>query len=132
MFYIVFGSIKRPADLMGGKKLDWGQPPVGVYEADTPEQACQAAASDQGMMATYCAVECTPWGIDLMDAPARQLGRTLSPNERIAQHLDAVDKLEQQRQQLEAQRHREPTREERIAAAEARSAEIEHEAGLDE
>lgn len=126
-YYIVFGSIKRPADFMGGKRLDWNQPPVGVYEAATPQDACQAAASDQGQMATYIAVEGTPWGIDLMDAPARQLGKTLNANERMADHLDRIDRLEEQRRELEQRK----TREERIRAAEAKSAEMEREAGIE-
>ena len=142
-YYIVFGSIKRPADFMGGKRLDWSNPPVGVYEAATPADACQAAASDQGQMATYFAVEGTPWGVDMVEAPARQLGRSASPQERMADHLDRIERLDEQRRELEHRqlveaRQRagrgphEPTREERIAAAEAKSAQMEREAGLDE
>lgn len=138
-YYIVFGSVKRPADFVGGKRLDWGQPPVGVYEADSPSDACQAAASDQGMMSTYFAVEGYAWGVDLHTAPARQLGRVANPSERLADQLDRIERLEQQKQELEArarieaaERKRQPTREERIAAAEAESARMEREAGLDE
>ena len=94
-FYLVFGSIKRPVDFLGGKALDWGQPPIGVYQADTAEQACMAAASDNGQMATYFAVEGTPWGVDLIDVPARQLGRSKSGtdalNDRIGQVLDRME-----------------------------------------
>lgn len=101
-FYIVFGSQKRPTDFMGGKALDWGQPPIGVYSADSAEKACQAAAKDHGQMATYFAVEGTPWGIDMMEAPATQLGRTDSPMDRMAKHLDRIEELDRQRAQLEA------------------------------
>lgn len=105
-YYIVFGSIKRPADFMGGKRLDWSNPPVGVYEAETAADACQAAASDEGQMATYFAVEGTPWGVDLLDVPARQLGRTANANDRIAEHLDRIERLDEQRRELEAMRQR--------------------------
>lgn len=134
-FYIVFGSIKRPSDFMGGKRLDWGQPPIGVYEAATAGDACQAAASDAGSMATYFAVEGTPWGVDLNPAPARQLGSVASPMERIADHLTSINRLEDQRRELEAikqheDRHERLTPAERVARAEAVSAEMEREAGI--
>lgn len=101
-FYLVFGSVKRPSDYMGGKHLDWGQPPIGVYEADDAALACQSAARDNGQMATYFAIEGTPWGVDLLPTPAHQLGRSDSPMERMAAHLDRLEELDEQRRQLEA------------------------------
>lgn len=132
-FYLVFGSIKRPIGFMGEKALDWGQPPIGVYNAPTPEVACQAAARDNGTMATYFAVEGTPWGVDLYEAPAKQLGRTEGPNERMSRILDRMEANDKLLAEL-TKGERDPknlTREERIALAEERSAEMEREAGLD-
>lgn len=133
-FYIVFGSIRRPTDFLGGKALDWSQPPIGVYQAETAEQACIAAAKDHGTMATYFAVPGTPWGLDMVEAPAKQLGRQVSSQERLA---DALDKAERRAaetdrlvQLLEKEKGRELTREERIAAAERRSEGMEREAGI--
>ena len=106
-FYLVFGSLKRPRGFMGGTFLDWSQPPIGVYQATTAEEACQAAAKDHGQMATYFAVAGTPWGIDMMEAPARQLGRSANAEERMAQILDKMDENNQRIQELEAKRERE-------------------------
>ena len=131
-FYIVFGSIKRPADFFGGKVLDWSQPPIGVYQAATPEQACQAAASDHGQMATYFAVGGTPWGVDMMETPARQLGRSENSQDRLNRILDRMDKNDQLIEELKKQRPRELTPAERVAAAEERSRQMEREAGLDD
>lgn len=106
-WYLVFGSTKRPANFVGGRKLDWGQPPIGVYQAETPEIACQAAAQDHGSVATMFAVEGTPWGLDMMDrAPAAQLGNTGNILDRMKSHLDRIDEIEAQRQQLEAGQYR--------------------------
>lgn len=133
-FYIVFGSIRRPTDFLGGKALDWSQPPIGVYQAENAEQACIAAAKDNGTMATYFAVAGTPWGIDMVDAPARQLGKQESSQDRLARVLEmqeermaANDRLIKQ---LEKAGHRELTPEERVAAAEAVSGVMERNAGL--
>lgn len=99
-YYLVFGSVKRPSDFMGGKHLDWGQPPIGVYQADSAADACQSAARDAGQMATYFAVEGTPWGVDLLPTPATQLGRSDNAMERMARHLDRIDDLEAEKQRL--------------------------------
>lgn len=129
-FYIVFGSIKRPSDFFGGKALDWSQPPIGVYQADAPEQACQAAARDHGQMATYFAVGGTPWGVDMMEAPAQQLGRTENSQDRLNRILDRMDANDRLVEELKKQGPRELTPAERVAAAEARSAEMEREVGI--
>lgn len=138
-FYIVFGSTRRPADFFGGKVLDWSQPPIGVYQAGSPEEACQAAAKDHGQMATYFAVGGTPWGVDMMEAPAQQLGRTENSQDRLNRILDRMEQndklIEQLQHQRQIEQEHEPTsaelaRAERIAAAEARSAEMEREAGI--
>lgn len=91
-FYLVFGSTKRPKGFMGGTYLDWGNPPIGVYEAATPEDACRQAAADSGTFGTYFAIDGFPWGIELMHSGARQLGRREPLEERL--HA-ALDKLEQ-------------------------------------
>lgn len=107
-WYIVFASEKRPANFVGGKRLDWGQPPIGVYRAESPEEACQAAAQDHGSVSTMFAVEGTPWGLDMMERPAAtQLGNTGNVMDRIAGHLNRIDELEEGRRQLEAARRHE-------------------------
>lgn len=90
-FYLVFGSTKRPVGFMGEQALDWGQPPIGVYSAESAEEACQSAAKDNGTMATYAAVPCVPWGVDLYDAPAKQLGRTGNTQDRLAEVLERME-----------------------------------------
>lgn len=130
-FYIVFGSVKRPVGFMGDTALDWGQPPIGVYSADSPEDACQTAARDHGQMATYFAVEGTPWGVDMVDAPAKQLGRTQNSNDRLADVLDRMQtEHEQKIKQLEAGLRDDPSA--RLAAAEAKTRQMERDAGIEQ
>lgn len=90
-YYLVFGSVKRPRGFMGGTFLDWGQPPIGVYSGETAKEACHAAAKDSGQMATYFAIEGYPWGIDLMDSSATQLGRSETADERMGRILDRME-----------------------------------------
>jgi hypothetical protein len=97
--YLVFGSSKRPL-MGGGGYLDWSAPPIGVYAAEGPEEACRSAAKDHGSMGTYFAVEGFPWGLELMDTPARQLGRTANVTERLSAHLDRMEELENERTRL--------------------------------
>ena len=102
-YYLVFGSIKRPRGFMGGQFLDWSQPPVGVYKAETAEQACQAAAKDHGQMATYFAIEGYAWGIDMMEVPnTAQLGRSETPEERMTRVLDRMEETDKRIAQLQA------------------------------
>lgn len=130
-FYLVFGSVKRPVGFMGEKALDWSNPPIGVYSADTPQDACQAAAKDNGQMATYFAVEGTPWGVDLFEAPAKQLGRSESSGDRMSRVLDRMEENDRKLAELTAAKQHELSPAERVAKAEERSREMEHEAGLD-
>lgn len=133
-FYIVFGSIKRPSDFFGGRTLDWSQPPIGVYQANSPEDACQAATKDHGQMATYFAVPGVPWGVDMVDAPAKQLGRSGGVQDRldaVLTRMEDNDKIIKQLEQRSKRSKRELTPSERVAAAEAISRQMEREAGLD-
>ena len=115
-FYLVFASTRRPVDFLGGKALDWSHPPIGVYQAESAEAACKAAARDNGQMATYAAVGCTPWGIDLIEESAQQLGRTESSNDKIARLLDRMESRDAEIKQLqEAHEHRKLTDDERRA-----------------
>lgn len=102
--FLVYGSVRRPV-FGGGHYLDWNEKPIGVFTGNQPEDACKAAAASVGTMGTFFAVEGTPWGIELMNTGAGELGRSLSANERISQHLDRMEELERQRQALEAQKH---------------------------
>lgn len=76
---------------MGGSFLDWSAPPIGVYAGDTADDACKSAAKDHGEMGTFFAVEGYPWGLELMDAPAKQLGKTGSPVDSMAEVLARME-----------------------------------------
>lgn len=95
-FFMVWGSDKRPAGFMGGTFLDWSQPPLGVYAGDTPEDACKAAASDRGSLSTFFAVEGFVWGLALMRADAKQLGKEGSPIETLNDRLAAAERRDAQ------------------------------------
>ena len=112
-YYMVFGSIKRPLT-GGGSRLDWaidrqGYPagPIGVYQADSPQEACQAAAADVAGMGTFFAVEGTPWGLELMGQQAQQFGRQESALEKLTSRLDRMDQLDRQIAELQAARESE-------------------------
>lgn len=108
-FYLVFGSKKRPADLIGGKKLDWGQPPVGIYYADDPDDACLAAAKEVGEMGTYFAVEGSPWGLDMVENPATVLlGHDDGPSARMARVLDRMEETDRKIRELEQEKQSHP------------------------
>lgn len=48
---------------------------IGVFEADTPNAACKAAAMHTRSLGTFVAVECFPWGVDMLDiGSAKMLG----------------------------------------------------------
>lgn len=100
-YYLVFGSIRRPL-IRGGHFLDCSNPPVGVYQAKDAVAACQAAARDNGSMATYFAIPGVPWGVELLPSGATQLGRGQSAEERLASHLDRMEELNQRQKELEA------------------------------
>jgi hypothetical protein len=93
MYYMVFGSTKRPL-MGGGSYLDWHDNAIGVYSASEPEEACKAAAQDHGSFGTFFAIEGTVWGLEMLDSTARQLGRKGSPTERLNEHLDALSSVE--------------------------------------
>lgn len=94
-FYLVFGSIKRPLG-GGGTYLDWSSPdnPIGVYQADDPDDACKLAAQDTSSMGNFFAIEGIPWGIELMAPGGGRFG-SKNPAEdhinRLMERLDARD-----------------------------------------
>lgn len=100
--YLVFGSTKRPV-FGGGHFLDWSEPPIGVYQADDPDEACKAAASDNGTMGTFVAVVCHVWGVEVMPSTARKLGQKATAEERLAAHLDRLAELNEQARQIATQ-----------------------------
>jgi hypothetical protein len=60
---------------MRPRGLTRGLAPVSAFQAATPELACQAAARATRSLTSYVAIECTPWGIDVMEADgATELG----------------------------------------------------------
>lgn len=106
-YYLVFGSVKRPLS-NGGSYLDWNQPPIGVYEGESADDACKVAASDHGAMGTYFAVSGFPWGLEMMTASASRFGSQGSPVERLERKLaeaeargDRLRQLEEHTRQLE-------------------------------
>ena len=94
MHYMVFGSIKRPL-VGGGSYLDWAlvHNPLGVYQGDTPDDACRAAAADTNNMGTFFAIEGTPWGIEMMAGGSTQFGRKESALERLERRLAYTDEV---------------------------------------
>lgn len=78
--YLVFGS-SRTKDVTGERRdtgLTWWPNPIGVFRADTADDACMKAAQKSGRMATFAAVECHPWGVAIMDVDgAYELGNEL-------------------------------------------------------
>ena len=73
MYYMVFAGQKHEG------KLHWSAP-VGVFETDKAEEACQAAAKKVGWMGSYFAVEGFPWGIDLLETDATEFGADSNVN----------------------------------------------------
>lgn len=85
--YMVWGAERRPQGFMGATFLDWSQPPLGVYEGDTPEDACKSAMVDHGKLSTFFAIEGFAWGIALMEENVKKLGAVGSPAERNADRV---------------------------------------------
>lgn len=102
--YIVFGSVKRPQGFSGGSYLDWQEKPLGVYQADTGEEACQEAARDSNGMGTFIAVEGILWGVALMESGAKQFGKSENVLDRIASHMDRMAANQEHIRELEAQK----------------------------
>lgn len=92
MWYMVWGSQKRPKGFMGATYLDWSQPPLGVYAGDDPDEACKAAMVDHGTLNTFFAVEGFVWGIALMDQDkVNKLGATGTPMDKVALMLERAE-----------------------------------------
>jgi hypothetical protein len=83
-FYMVFAGIKQD------KLIQWSAQPVGVFRADSAEQACQAAAKKTGFMGNYFALQGTPWGIELFETDADEFGAdtTIDPLQRRIAELE--------------------------------------------
>lgn len=69
---------------------------IGVFEADTPETACKAAAMHTRSLGTFIAVECIPWGVDMLDiGSAKMLGegqlRDCDTNELLDPYADELE-----------------------------------------
>lgn len=82
-FFMVFGSrlemtagqvhYGRPEDRP--RALTWDNGPLGVFQAETAELACQAAAKKNGTAGTYFAIEGYPWGLEMNQvAGVKELG----------------------------------------------------------
>lgn len=75
----------------GVKSLVWEphENPLGVYEADTPEAACQAAAAYVGVMGAFFAIPGTFWGVTPGNVP-QPFGTLESQETAIAKILDKI------------------------------------------
>jgi hypothetical protein len=88
MYYLVMAMTKTPPpqsgvlagyDQQGNPIYSQAQPQVswevaGVFEAETAEQACKAAAKKSQRFGSFFAVEGFPWGIDLIETDATEFG----------------------------------------------------------
>lgn len=100
--YLVFGSRKFTNAFSGEKRLVWEPGPIGVYTADSPEQAFRAAAADSDSFGTFFVVEGTPHGVEVMDAGATQLGRSESANDRLSRILENMEQRQAKIDELTA------------------------------
>ena len=94
MYYLIFASQQSAhRDVKTDRhELQWYA--FGVYEADTADAACKAAASDSRQLGTFCAVECHPWGVDMLDTGnAKRLGVGASLEDTIARAQHVLDRL---------------------------------------
>lgn len=109
MYYIVFGSVKRPLG-GGGSYLDWSSVdnPIGVFEAEAPDQACQLAAAETQSIGNFFAVEGVPWGIDMMTTTGRRFGNRDSAMERLNKRLDQMEDLDNRIAELRALQEKTP------------------------
>lgn len=83
--YLVFAKLR-----VGGNPLAPGFPrdpirdafvPVGVWGANSGDDACKAAAKKVGQVGTYFAVEGSPWGVDMLDVEGvHELGEEETPD----------------------------------------------------
>lgn len=71
--------------------LVWDDTPVGVFPAESPDRACQAAAAASGRMGTFFAVEGRPWGVEMESTLAQPLGSKASAEERLHAILDKLE-----------------------------------------
>lgn len=101
-FYIVFGASTeeslRGANGVHDKRLVWWPNPVGVFRADTAEDACKKGAAKSGRLATFAACDCTPWGISMLEIDgAYELGDEVEESDaRIRATEDRLKALERE------------------------------------
>jgi hypothetical protein len=99
-FYMVWAAKRRPSGFQGGRYLDWSHPPIGVYEAENPNDAIMAAAKDSDDMGTFFAIPGIAWGMEFYQPKTSQLGRTSTDGgnqqateARLQRLLDQQEKL---------------------------------------
>jgi hypothetical protein len=95
-YFIVFPA-RHWKNVMGEHGISWDDA-IGVFKAETPEDACLAAAKKAQSMSTLFAVEGFAWGLDMeADPNTVELGAKKDPmarleqmGDRIARQLEAV------------------------------------------
>lgn len=81
-WYIVFPARKWESPF-GKQGMTW-ENPIGVFQADSIEEAFLAAAKKANGLGTFFAVEGTPWGLDMEPDPnVKELGKPLDPMDRL-------------------------------------------------
>jgi hypothetical protein len=55
-------------------ELAWAPSPIGMFHAESGDQACKAAARKIGSMGVFFAVSGTPWGVSMADSGAEEVG----------------------------------------------------------
>ena len=96
MYFAVFAMTKHqdqpsfvgyqggtPRFAQAPRALEWHI--VGVFETDSAEKACQAAAKKAERFGSFFAVEGFPWGIDLLETEATEFGADPQPMSRLKQ-----------------------------------------------
>jgi hypothetical protein len=85
MHYMVFVGRR------GVSQIVWRaeENPLGIYEGNTPEEACQAASAHSGVMGAFYAIEGTFWGV----MPGREpqpFGTAVSAADRQANQIERL------------------------------------------
>lgn len=98
--FMVWGSVKRPTGFQGGYYLDWSGPPLGVFVAADEDGACKAAAKKNQQFGTFFAVEGMPWGLDLLETEALELGEEGSAMDKLNSHLARMEQINKEANRL--------------------------------
>jgi len=78
----------------GDRSIVWRaeENPIGVYQADSPEEACQKASLHRSVMGAFFAVEGKFWGVMPGQEPS-QFGTLKNRDEQLSTLIEKVTKL---------------------------------------